>query len=245
MSNAPLKVLRLSDLIDARPGFRLQTRAGSLSAHDCTAMTIFGASARELAGKSILLATTTVAASARAMIALDGLVARLVITPPDLDPVRIASILDQAGVDAIVSDSPGRNFGSDKPLHICDNTPANAAVIDIAPTITQWVLPTSGTSGPPKLVLHHLQGLLGAITAASEKPAPIWATFYDIRRFGGLQILLRACATGAHLVLTEADESLSDYLERCARAGVSHFSGTPSHWRRLLLHPDADRKSVV
>jgi len=64
------------------------------------------------------------------------------------------------------------------------------------------VLPTSGTTGAPKLVAHRLEGLLGAIRPACE-PIPVWATFYDIRRYGGLQIFLRACVTGAQLLLSE------------------------------------------
>ena len=54
---------------------------------------------------------------------------------------------------------------------------------------TEWVMPTSGTSGPPKMVVHTLATLTGAFRPA---PAQAWATFYDIRRYGGLQIFLRA-----------------------------------------------------
>jgi len=39
--------------------------------------------------------------------------------------------------------------------------------------------------------------------------------------------------------LADKEESLGDYMARCAKAGVSHISGTPSHWRRLLMSPHA------
>ncbi len=67
---------------------------------------------------------------------------------------------------------------------------------------TEWVLLTSGTTGAPKLVLHTLASLAHGF-AGKESPAPgtVWCTFYDIRRFGGLQVLLRALL-GASLVLS-------------------------------------------
>jgi acyl-CoA synthetase (AMP-forming)/AMP-acid ligase II len=38
-------------------------------------------------------------------------------------------------------------------------------------------------------------------------------------------------------VLSDADESPSAFLGRLADAGVTHISGTPSHWRRALMCP--------
>jgi hypothetical protein len=63
----------------------------------------------------------------------------------------------------------------------------------------------------------------------------VWATFYDIRRYGGLQIFLRAVVGGSSLVLFEPGEPLTDYVARLIARGVTHISGTPSHWRKLLM----------
>ena len=96
---------------------------------------------------------------------------------------------------------------------------------------------TSGTSGVPKIVGHTLEALTGAIVA--EGPArstpPVWATFYDIRRYGGLQIFLRAIVGGGSMVLSEPGEALADHVARLQARGVTHISGTPSHWRKLLM----------
>jgi acyl-CoA synthetase (AMP-forming)/AMP-acid ligase II len=67
----------------------------------------------------------------------------------------------------------------------------------------------------------------------------IWSTFYDIRRYGGLQILLRALLGGGSIVLSSANESPAEYLGRVAAHGVTHMTGTPSHWRRALMSPMA------
>ena len=110
---------------------------------------------------------------------------------------------------------------------------------------TEWVLPTSGTTGAPKLVAHSLEGLLGAIVKPPlQEQSIVWATFYDIRRYGGLQIFLRAVTGGSTLVLSDADEPLECFLLRCRDAGVTHMSGTPSHWRRLLMSPHVNVLSL-
>ncbi len=100
---------------------------------------------------------------------------------------------------------------------------------------------TSGTSGVPKIVSHTLEGLTGAIVA--DGPArgapPVWATFYDIRRYGGLQIFLRAILGGGSMVLSEPGEPIADYVARLNASGVTHISGTPSHWRKLLMSGSA------
>ncbi len=101
---------------------------------------------------------------------------------------------------------------------------------------TEWILLTSGTTGVPKLVVHSFESLAGALprNPASARPM-VWSTFYDIRRYGGLQIYLRAVLSGSPLVLSSAGESTREFFTRAAAAGVTHISGTPSHWRRALM----------
>jgi len=93
----------------------------------------------------------------------------------------------------------------------------------------------------PKIVGHSLEGLTGAIVAdgPARGAAAVWATFYDIRRYGGLQILLRAVIGGGSMVLSEPGEPISDYVARLQARGVTHISGTPSHWRKLLMSGSA------
>ena len=192
--------------------------------------------AQALAGRSVLLATGGQMPAALAMVALDGLARRLVLAPPGLKAEHVARILADAEIEICVTDAdcPFREALAGLPC--LDATEIRHAAEPTEPMITEWVLSTSGTTGAPKLVAHTLEGLAGGInTAASPDHGTVWSTFYDIRRYGGLQVFLRAMLGPASLVLSDAREPMRDYLVRVGETGVTHLLGTPSHWRLALM----------
>jgi acyl-coenzyme A synthetase/AMP-(fatty) acid ligase len=196
----------------------------------------------ELCGRSVLLATTSQFTTASALIELDGIVRRVVLCPPDFPIEHLPFVIETAEVDAIVSDRTFPNLRNCRPLIFCPCTQkiAPANFDRSAQFQTEWILLTSGTTGVPKLVVHTLASLAGAIAPSGTQAEPIvWSTFYDIRRYGGLQIFLRSILNGTSLVLSNAKESTGDFLARAAALGVTHISGTPSHWRRALMSPAA------
>jgi hypothetical protein len=89
------------------------------------------------------------------------------------------------------------------------------------------------------LVIHTLSTLSGAIAGVANAGV-VWSTFYDIRRYGGLQIFLRAILQGGYLVLSSPHESIGDFLIRLGTQGATHISGTPPHWRHALMSTCAD-----
>lgn len=203
-----------------------------------------GGRAEELRGRSVLVWIRDQLTAALALIELDGVARRLVLCPSDFSFEHLPFVIDSAAVEAVVSDRT--NLGAD--------LPGVRSFINCSPQIgaanydrsggrqTEWILLTSGTTGLPKLVVHTLASLAGAIGAASTSPSPmVWSTFYDIRRYGGLRIFLRALLTGASMVVSSTEGSVTDFLIRAAAYGVTHISGTPSHWRRALMSPSAHR----
>jgi len=218
----------------------IRDAASSVSLGGLVCGSSLGGRLSELRDRSVLIATKDQLTTALALIELDGVARRVVLYPGDLSWAGASSVVATAEVDAVVSD---RDASETTPLGVeCVVTCAaalTAADCERGGGLrTEWVLLTSGTTGLPKLTLHTLSTLTGPITGDTARGNSIvWSTFYDIRRYGGLQIFLRALLDGASLVLSSAQESTGDFLKRAGAEGVTHISGTPSHWRRALMSP--------
>jgi len=198
----------------------------------------------ELHGGSVLVATIGQLDAAEALIQLDGVVRRMVLYPPDLAREHLDYVARSAEADWIVTDHPGLESSHCRIECILPHRERrrNQNLAQGQKIETEWILLTSGTTGLPKLVKHTLASLTGAIAPRDQSSEPIvWSTLYDIRRYGGLQIFLRAALTGTPLVLSGARESTADFLSRAGGRGITHISGTPSQWRRVLMSPSVDK----
>jgi acyl-CoA synthetase (AMP-forming)/AMP-acid ligase II len=207
------------------PAGEFHGRTGSTAVSELARGSILGGKLESLRGRSVVLAMRDQLANAVALLELDGVARRLVLCTPDLTPEQLAGVAAAAEAD-VVLDS------------VCAK-PVPEQLTRRSSHGTEWILLTSGTTGVPKLVVHSFDSLAGALPRqpASVKPM-VWSTFYDIRRYGGLQIYLRAVLSGSPLVLSNADERTGEFLARAGAAGVTHISGTPSHWRRALMSGD-------
>ncbi len=199
---------------------------------------------RELAGRSILLATRDQLAAALALIELDGVAQRVIVCPPDISLEQFPLLIQRGQVDTIVSDYelPGHYCLTNLPKVSCSAVvqPADPGEVEYHPT--QWVLLTSGTTDLPKMIAHNLASLVASIgIPTNPQTRVVWGTFYDIRRYGGLQMFLRAVMGGGSMVLSSAGETTAEHLMRLTEHAVTHLSGTPSHWRRALMSPEALR----
>ncbi|MEY9618782.1 non-ribosomal peptide synthetase component F [Bradyrhizobium ottawaense] len=194
---SPREIFALRDHLGAElTGRTLSDAHTCVSLTDILSQTVLGGRLRELSGRSVLLKLSDQLRSGLAMIELDGIARRMLLCPPDLNPAYLEALISDAGIDAVVTDESDRRAGTGIPLIVTAQLPPEATAPVKTERGTEWLMLTSGTSGVPKIVGHTLEALTGAIVAEgpARGAAPVWATFYDIRRYGGLQIFLRARA---------------------------------------------------
>src|SRR6185312_14534193 len=166
----------------------------------------------ELRGASVLVSTQDQLPAALALIELDGIARRIVLCPPDVAPAHLPAVIAAAEIDAVVGDAEMAEFAGSRRFISCRGCVVSATPNRDPGEATEWVLLTSGTTGAPKLVVHTLATLTGAMTAGvALGHSVVWSTFYDMRRYGGLQIFLRAMLGGGSMVLSSAQEPVGDF----------------------------------
>jgi non-ribosomal peptide synthetase component F len=203
---SPREIFALRDHLGAElTGRTLSDAHDVVSLTDILSQTVLGGRLGELSGRAVLLKLSDQLRSGLAMIELDGIARRMLLCPPDLNPAHLDALMANAGIDAVVTDEPDRWAETGVPLVVTAQLPLQATAPARTERATEWLMLTSGTSGVPKIVGHTLEALTGAIVAEgpARGPAPVWATFYDIRRYGGLQIFLRAVLSGGSMVLSD------------------------------------------
>jgi acyl-coenzyme A synthetase/AMP-(fatty) acid ligase len=242
MKMSPREVFALRDYLGPSPeGRTISDAQRVVPLTDILEHTCLSDRLCELSGRSVLMAVSDQFVAALVMIEVDGVAQRLLLCPPDLNAGHLQSLIQDADIDAVVTDQAERWSAPGIKLIVPAGGLKRTASVVKTERATEWLMLTSGTSGVPKIVGHTLEGLTGAIVAdtparnGAATQAATWATFYDIRRYGGLQIFLRAIIGGGSMVLSSPGEALVDHVARLQARGVTHISGTPSHWRKLLM----------
>ena len=265
MSTLPNPALSLRDKLRSitRAGHRVISGAtASAPLEDLSRGSNLDSNPENLVDRSILITTRDQLAAGLAIVALDGLARRMIICTPEIGPELFPALVQKGEVDTIVSDYslPEQECFERLPKIRCRSGFAPGQELPPAHRTTEWVLLSSGTTSTPKMIAHTLASLtppvrvgkhagghttdrLGAVASA---PEIVWGTFYDIRRYGGLQIFLRAVMGTGSLVLSEAAETPggASHAPRCARrytsfrysvalAARAHESGSASDRPRL------------
>src|SRR5580658_4204262 len=152
----------------------LHGAAASVCLADLARGTALSGALNRLAGRSVLLRTADPLMAAVALVELDGVARRIVLCPPDLADTALPGVIATAEIEAVATDAPQLLVPGLAQATIQLPT-RPAADLPPARLVTEWVMFTSGTSGPPKMVVHSFAGLTGAIrpAPANELP-PVW-----------------------------------------------------------------------
>lgn len=110
---------------------------------------------------------------------------------------------------------------------------------------TNWIIPTSGTSGTPKLVAHNLVSLTKTTKFDKEIGQSIrWGLSYSINRFAGIQIMLQSLMSSSILLISSSEMSFSEQIHFFEKNNCNAISATPTFWRKLLMTEYADKLNL-
>jgi acyl-CoA synthetase (AMP-forming)/AMP-acid ligase II len=170
-----------------------------------------------------------------ALISIDGLCSEILLVPHDTPQNECDALLKQFGADACFHSETVALAG---PVLAGNEGPQTDN--DIQGTFaTRWVIPTSGTTGAPKLVSHTFQSLTKTIKRPLTHPPLRWGLLYDISRFAGLQVFLSCLLSGSPLILTDEALPLDKRIAILERHDCDAISATPSMWRKILMTPSS------
>ena len=208
--------------------------AGVVSASGLTAA-FAGLNHAEWQGKRVAIGNLPVIEYVATLIYLDGLAHCILLLPNEDDEQTRAARLAQANIDIVLEKN---GLG----LFTLSNRPGTVGVTATptdrrAALETIWLLPTSGTTGMPKLISHTLASLTRSMMARPVGDAYLWGSLYSLRRFAGLQVFLQSWMCSTPFILTEDEADLSHILARFTDLGCNALSATPSMWRKLAMHP--------
>ncbi|MTI86449.1 MAG: acyl--CoA ligase [Balneolaceae bacterium] len=163
---------------------------------------------------------------------LHGEASSMLLIPGDIQAETAARFYEEANIDGKIKIEHHRLILSEYEQDI--NRAANNNGQDIH---TRWLIPTSGTTGEPKLVEHSFRSL----TRTTKRNHSIgknvrWGLTYELTRFAGIQVFMQSILSGAVLLCPSSDADFDEQLHELATNGCNALSGTPSFWRRILGH---------
>ncbi|MFF0274475.1 amino acid adenylation domain-containing protein [Streptomyces sp. NPDC004330] len=157
---------------------------------------------------------------------------------PEHPASRTASIVDAAGLDLVLTDTPGAASGlgvTELPLDPAsapDVPPVDAsAVPDPGPEAVAYIIFTSGSTGAPKGVPVLHRNLSAYLTSMAERydvgPDSRMSAAFDLTFDGSVHDLFVAWAAGATLVVPSAAQLLSP-VATVNNLRLTHWFSVPS-----------------
>jgi len=162
---------------------------------------------------------------------IENIAGAIFLQPSDVTNSQIQGMYETAKIDILITID-------DQTIQFTEFTNFQPRVIRRNP---EWILTTSGTSGPPKLAIHHLERLTKTtkndINVGSKYK---WGLIYELNRFAGLQVYFQALLSGSTLIISEATMSQQEIVDLFITQKANALSATPSFWRKLLMTANLD-----
>ena len=201
---------------------------------------------RRMAGRRVAVRVADDLTTAVAIALLDGVTEGMLLLPSDAEEEDVQGQLAAADANVLITDRAGRSDG-EHPREIFTagdagdllRTVRGSAVLP-DPVITEWLIPTSGTTGKPKVVAHPFRSLTRTVRADRAVPDRlVWGLAYGMTRFAGVQVLVQSQLSGSPLIVPPHDADLASRVRAFAELGCTAVSATPTMWRQILMTPAA------
>jgi len=175
---------------------------------------------------------------------LDGLADVVLILPADASRELASSFCEKLTISNIITDQDSLDRNAITVHHLNGRKGISENELVPSPTSTTWIIPTSGTTGTPKLIPNTTYSLIRTLIRDPAKGRNYrWGNLYDLSRFAGLQVFLQAIVGGSTLILND-DKSIKAKLQALIEHKCNALSGTPTIWRKILMMPEADQLAL-
>lgn len=227
----------LGELLHHRDPSRVlwYARGGHAITAGTMARTFSSISPAEWHGRRVALGEMSSLELARTLVLLDGAAECIFFVPLEQGKSFQQAYLKDLRIDVVFGEDAAR---PDMLIGGQQTTSANPAYTHFGAAIeTHWILPTSGTTGVPKLIRHTLATLTRGMSVRDLGEVYVWGSLYNPRRFAGLQVFLQSWLSGTPLILDCKFDISPEYVRRLATLGCNALSATPSMWRKLAMCP--------
>lgn len=184
---------------------------------------------RACSGKKIALKLSNASSFIEFAVLLDGFCDSVLLVHPELSSKQQELLLNTFGTQICLSDDYVNTLAdlskesSSTHQEVCN---------------TNWVIPTSGTTGTPKLISHSLNSLVRTVSHNNALKEMRWGLIYGITRFAGLQVFLQSFIGGGTLLIPDTIVDITALVDYLARHNCNALSATPAMWRKILMSPD-------
>jgi acyl-coenzyme A synthetase/AMP-(fatty) acid ligase len=199
--------------------------------------------------KFIVLATSDPLRFSYLLVLLDGLASDILLLPNEMIAGDCPFDLEDLGADFIFADGEQERGSLSKgqcqyidleEWFVVDNQISSSlpksSRVDLDEVVTNWIIPTSGTTGVPKLIPHSLGSLSRSVKIDLIKGADFsWGLMYQLSRFAGVQVFLQCFMSGSTLIFTSVKSSPVSIVDELLAGSCNALSATATMYRKLLM----------